>query len=92
MWKIRGWREIAVWEDSYGAVIKDTEKEVLRSFVRGTLALPQALSKEEIGGNGQIETFPRIERIHNAVQIEISKILEEKRVHHQARLDKVKFF
>jgi hypothetical protein len=91
MWKIRGWREIAVWEDSYGAVIKDTEKEVLRSFIRGTLALPQALSKEEIGGDGQIETFPRIERIHNAVQVEISKILEEKRVHHQARLDKVKF-
>jgi len=91
MWKIRGWREIAVWEDSYGAVIKDTEKEVLRRFIRGTLALPQALSKEEIGGNGQIETFPRIERIHNAVQIETSKILEEKRAHHQARLDKANF-
>jgi hypothetical protein len=91
MWKIRGWREIAVWEDSYGAVIKDTEKEILRSFIRGTLALPQALSKDEMGGNGQIETFPRIERIQNAVKIEISKILEEKRVHHQARLDKVKF-
>jgi hypothetical protein len=91
MWKIRGWREIAVWEDSYGAVIKDTEKEVLRSFIRGTLALPQALSKEEIGGDGQIETFPRIERIHDAVQIEISKTLEEKRVHHQARLGKANF-
>jgi hypothetical protein len=91
MWKIRGWREIAVWEDSYGAVIKDTEKEVLRSFIRGTLALPQALSKEEIGGDGQIETFPRIERIHDAVQIEISKILEEKRAHHQARLGMANF-
>jgi hypothetical protein len=85
IWKSRGWKEIAIWEDAYGAVIKDTEQKVLRTFIRGTLALPQALSKEEMGGSGQIETFPRIEHIHNAVKSEVSKVLDEKRLHHQAR-------
>ena len=86
IWKTRGWKEIALWEDSYGAVIRDTEQQVLRSFIRVTLALPQALSKEEMGGSGQIETFPRIEHIHEAIMTEISKVLEEKRLHHQTRL------
>ena len=86
IWKTRGWKEIALWEDSYGAVIKDTEQQVLRNFIRVTLALPQALSKEEMGGSGQIETFPRIEHIHEAIKTEISKVLEEKRLHHQTRL------
>jgi hypothetical protein len=79
---------VAVWEDPYGAVIKDTEQEVLRSFIRGVLSLPQSLTKEEIGGNGQKETFPRIERIHNAVKTEISRVLGDMRLHHKARLER----
>jgi hypothetical protein len=88
VWKSRGWVEVAVWEDPYGAVIKDTEQEVLRSFIRGVLSLPQSLTKEEIGGNGQKETFPRIERIHNAVKTEISRVLGDMRLHHKARLER----
>jgi hypothetical protein len=86
IWKTKGWKEVAIWEDIYGAVIKDTEQDVLRRFIRGTLALPQALSKEEMGGQGQIETFPFIENIHNAVKSEVSKVLDEQRLHHANRL------
>ncbi len=86
IWQTKGWKVIQVWEDSYGAVIKDTEQQVLRKFIREVLALPQALTKDEMGGNGQAETFPRVRNIQSAVSIEITRVLGEKQDYHQGRL------
>lgn len=74
VWESRGWKLIARWEDIYGKTIKDTEQRVLRDFIRGQLGLPQPLTKQEMGGSGQNETFDRRPGVANAVlkEIEIS--------------------
>lgn len=71
VWESRGWKLIARWEDSYGKTIKDTEQIVLRDFIRGQLGLPQPLTKKEMGGSGQNETFDRRTGVAGAVIKEV---------------------
>ena len=71
VWESRGWRLISRWEDSYGKTIKDTEQRVLRDFIRGQLGLPQPLTKQEMGGSGQKETFDRRQGVAGAVIREV---------------------
>lgn len=71
VWESRGWTLIARWEDSYGKTIKDTEQSVLRDFIRGQLRLPQPLTKQEMGGSGQNETFDRRPGVAGAVVKEV---------------------
>lgn len=75
IWSTRGWSIISRWDDDYGKTIKDTEQAVLRVFVRGQLGLAQALTKQEMGGEGQNETFERRPGVAEAVIAEVQKTL-----------------
>jgi hypothetical protein len=78
VWKQMGWELIQIWEHDYGSAVRNTEQEVLRTFVRGVLNLPPILSKEEMGGSGQKETFDLRPLVVEAVTNQIDQVLAEK--------------
>lgn len=75
IWNSRGWSLISRWEDDYGKTIKDTEQAVLTGFIRGQLGLGKALTKQEMGGEGQNETFGRRPGVAEAVTLEVQETL-----------------
>jgi hypothetical protein len=77
IWITRGWSIISRWDDDYGKTIKDTEQAVLRFFVRGQLGMAQALTKQEMGGDGQNETFERRPGVAEAVVAEVQTTLAQ---------------
>lgn len=85
VWKERGWLEIQTWSDDYGAVVRRAEQRTLRPFLREELGLKPILSKADMGGSGNKETFDMIPNLDGAVISKIEENLAEARTFYSDR-------
>ena len=86
VWEERGWLEIRTWSDDYGAVVRRAEQRTLRPFLREELGLKPILSKVDMGGSGNKETFDMIPNLDALVIDKIQENLLEARSFYSSQI------